>query len=135
MSIPHYHVVAAIILHEEHILCVQKGIAKYSYVSYKYEFPGGKVEADESHQTALRRELWEELSLDIHVGKLYHTVFHAYPHFHITLSSYLCSAISIATLRLTEHIDYRWLLPVALPRLDWAAADLPIVTKLARGSL
>lgn len=130
MSIPHYQVVAAIIQHEGKILCVQKGAHKYPYISHKYEFPGGKVESGESQQTALQREVQEELRLDIHVGGLYHTVTHAYPDFGITLKAYLCTPTRVDTLQLIEHIHHQWLSPVALFQLDWAAADLPIVVKL-----
>ncbi|MGK6350512.1 (deoxy)nucleoside triphosphate pyrophosphohydrolase [Parapedobacter sp. DT-150] len=130
MPIPHYQVVAAIIQHDGKILCVQKGVHKYPYISHKYEFPGGKVESGESHQAALQREIHEELHLDIHVGDPYHTVTHAYPDFSITLEAYLCVPMRPYTLQLIEHIHHQWLSPAALLQLDWAAADLPIVAKL-----
>src|SRR5690606_40168734 len=67
----HYHVVAAIIQHKGKILCTQKGPGKYDYISYKYEFPGGKVEVGETVQAALHREIKEEIRLDIAVGERY----------------------------------------------------------------
>jgi len=132
MSVPHYHVVAAIIQYEERILCVQKGRMDRDYLSYKYEFPGGKVEEGETPEEALRREVMEELELDIMVGEAYLTVTHAYPDFTITLRSYLSEARNINTLMLTEHIDYQWLLPTQLTQLHWAAADLPIINELVK---
>lgn len=127
----HYHVVAAIIQHKGKILCTQKGPGKYDYISYKYEFPGGKVEVGETVQAALHREIKEEIRLDIAVGERYKTIEHQYPHFNITLEAFLCSASDISPLQLTEHINHQWRSPNELPLLDWAAADLPIVAALA----
>ncbi|MFC3200203.1 (deoxy)nucleoside triphosphate pyrophosphohydrolase [Parapedobacter deserti] len=128
---PHYHVVAAIIQHRGKILCAQKGAGKYSYIDYKYEFPGGKVETGEPLEAALRREVLEEIHLNIHVDELYHTVFHKYPDFSITMAAYLCTTSDVGSLLLEEHIQCQWLSPAELPQLNWAAADLPIAEKLA----
>lgn len=133
MSIPHYHVVAAIIQHDGRILCVQKGWMKYEYLSYKYEFPGGKVENGEAPEDALRREVMEELRLNIEVGEAYLKVTHAYADFTVTLWSYLCTTQVIDTLTLTEHIHHQWLLATQLTQLHWTAADLPIIAELVKG--
>ena len=61
----HYEVVAAVIEHDGKILCMQRNKGKFDYVSYKFEFPGGKVEAGEERHTALERELREEMDMDI----------------------------------------------------------------------
>jgi len=131
MPVPHYHVVAAIIRHEGNILCVQKGVSKYAYISHRYEFPGGKVEPGESPQSALHREVQEEICLDIRIDEWYYTVTHEYPDFRITMEAYLCSAMRIQSLLLTEHIHHQWLPATKLAQLDWAAADWPIVIRLA----
>jgi 8-oxo-dGTP diphosphatase len=68
MSTP-IEVVAAIIRHEGKYLCVQRGKSKYPYVSEKFEFPGGKVEAGETHLEALKREISEELEIEIQEEK------------------------------------------------------------------
>lgn len=62
-----YDVVAAVVVHEGKILCMQRGETKYDYTSHKWEFPGGKVEVGESEQTALHRELLEEMDYDVQV--------------------------------------------------------------------
>lgn len=125
----HYEVVAAVIIHQQKFLCVQRGDGKYNYVSRKYEFPGGKVEPNETEKQALQREIGEELSMEIEVGEKLITVEHTYPDFHITMHTYLCTC-TIPDLVLSEHIDYKWLSQNELRALDWAAADVPIVDKL-----
>mgnify|MGYP001107062739 CR=1 FL=1 len=67
------HVVAAIVEHADKFLCVQRGPHSFGYISYKYEFPGGKVELNETQESALVRELKEELSLDIIVKEHFMT--------------------------------------------------------------
>lgn len=62
---PHYNVVAAVVRNNGEILCMQRGPTRFSYTSYKYEFPGGKVEPGETPRDALRRELQEELDLTV----------------------------------------------------------------------
>ena len=72
-------VVAAVIYLRNKILCFKRSAGKFDYVSFKYEFPGGKLEAGESPADALKMELQEELGLSVIVGKKLTTVFHEYP--------------------------------------------------------
>lgn len=123
-------VVAAIIKHDNKILCVQRGPSKYDYVSEKWEFPGGKIEDDETPEEAIKREIFEELSLSIVDPEFYTSVTHKYPDFIIKLDFFDCSVAS-RDLKLTEHIDFDWLEPSEMKSLDWAAADIPAVEKLA----
>jgi 8-oxo-dGTP diphosphatase len=125
----HYIVVAAIIENNGKFLCVQRDKSKFDYISYKYEFPGGKIEIGETPEKALTREISEELNIDITVGDLFVTIEHQYPDFALTMQAFLCHANSF-TLKLTEHIDYKWLKADELDLLDWAGADIPIVEKL-----
>jgi 8-oxo-dGTP diphosphatase len=125
----HYIVVAAIIKHGGKVLCMQRNTSKHSYLSYKYEFPGGKVEPSETNEEALLREISEELDLEIVVEKEFITVEHEYPDFKLTMYSYLCQSPT-AVFELKEHIAFQWLRIDELKSLDWAAADIPIVDKL-----
>ena len=125
----HYTVSAAIIVDDKKILCVQRNKAKYEYISYKYEFPGGKLEEYENEEEALKREISEELNLEINVIEKFLVVNHEYLDFNLTMHSYLCRA-NTEKLMLKEHIDAKWLHKDELIELDWAAADLPIVSKL-----
>ena len=122
-------VVAAIIFNQDKILCVQRGFNKYNYISKKYEFPGGKIEIGESDEKALKREIFEELSMDIIINKFFMAVNHQYPDFHLNMKAYECLCKN-NTVILSEHIDYKWLEINELSQLDWVAADLPIIQKL-----
>ena len=125
----HYTVSAAIIVENKKILCVQRNKGKYDYISYKYEFPGGKLEEGENEEDALKREISEELNLEIDVAEKFLVVTHEYLDFDLTMHSYLCK-VNTEQLVLKEHIDAKWLHKNELIELDWAAADLPIVSKL-----
>ncbi len=122
-------VVAAIIKRENLFLCTQRNNGKYDYISYKYEFPGGKVEEGEMNEEALCREIMEELSIDIHVKEYFMTVDHEYPDFNVVMHSFICEMGEDEPI-LNEHIEYKWLSVNELDSLDWAAADIPIIERL-----
>ncbi len=123
-------VVAAVLMNGGQFLAVQRGESKLSYVSKKWEFPGGKVEAGETLVAAITRELEEELRITIADPQFLLTVEHSYPDFDITMH---CFVVNVPTreLELTEHIDSRWLNKEQLWDLDWAAADVPAVEMLS----
>jgi 8-oxo-dGTP diphosphatase len=122
-------VVAAIIIKDEKILAVQKGKAKFDYVSYKWELPGGKVEAGESLEQAIQREILEELHIQVNPKELLITVEHTYPDFHLVMHCFVCD-YEYGDIQLTEHIELAWLYRRNLQSLDWADADIPVVKKL-----
>lgn len=125
----HYDVVAAVICHGDKILCMQKGRTRFGYTSYKYEFPGGKIEQGETPRQALHRELIEEMDYDVKVGREIITVSHEYPDFSISLTAFECDVTS-TDFRMNEHIASRWCTKEELSLLDWAAADIGIVKAL-----
>ena len=122
-------VVAAVILQEGKVLCVQRAEHEKEYVSLKWEFPGGKVEVGESREEALVREIREELSVDIEVLEFFMTVEHAYPDFHLTMHVFKC-ALQSGEIVLNEHVDMKWLFVEELGSLNWAAADVQVVERL-----
>jgi 8-oxo-dGTP diphosphatase len=122
-------VVAAIIFYKDEILCVQRPKNKLVYISEKFEFPGGKIEQGETQEVALKRELIEELNVVTDIKSFFTTVVHEYPDFELTMHSYICE-VKTKELTLNEHIAQEWLSLDQLNKLDWAAADIPIVNKL-----
>jgi len=127
-------VVAAIVVHDGKVLCVQRGESKLDYISKKFEFPGGKLEADETLEQALTREMAEELKMFVTVERLFLTVEHGYPDFNLIMHSFICQTNS-QELTLTEHLQALWLGIDELDILDWAAADIPIVEQLKECAL
>lgn len=126
-------VAAAIIIHNSEILCMQRGESQFTYMSYKYEFPGGKLEVGESPAEALKREIKEEMNLDLSVDDkaLFMTVEHQYPDFYLTMHSFICP-VSDRVFDKLEHHHALWLRADQLSTLDWAAADIPIMEKLMK---
>lgn len=113
-------VVAAIIRDEEgRIFATQRGYGDFNDF---WEFPGGKIEADESADQALRREIWEELQTRIVVERLFRTVEYDYPQFHLSMQCFLCRIESGHPV-LLEHEAARWLSPAELDSVEWLPAD------------
>lgn len=121
----HYNVVCAVVENDGQVLCMQKGQTKFAYTSYKWEFPGGKIEEGETPQQALHRELLEEMDYDVEVGPHITTIKHVYPDFSITMQAFLCKASSRIFKR-KEHASSQWVTPEELSRIGWCAADNPI---------
>jgi 8-oxo-dGTP diphosphatase len=119
-------VVAAIIKQEDKIFATQRG---YGDFKGYWEFPGGKMEAGETPQHALVREIQEELDTEIQVGDLLETVEYDYPQFHLTMHCFICTVIS-GELVLKEHEAARWLTKDTLTSVDWLPADEAIIERL-----
>lgn len=126
----HHKVVAAVIMDNNEILCMQRGQTKYEYTSFKWEFPGGKIEDGETPEQALHREILEEMNMDIKVCKLLTTTTYNYPDFTITMSAFLCKPIHNRYFEMREHNNYCWLSSSNLTNLDWAAADVEIMNSV-----
>jgi 8-oxo-dGTP diphosphatase len=124
-------VVAAVIQHQNKILAVQRGPAKYAYISEKWEFPGGKMEAGETEEQTIIREIREELDMQIEVKSKLLTVEHPYPDFHLTMHTYLCETEQSAP-KLTEHLAFKWLSMDELEEMDWAGADIWIINRISK---
>ncbi len=92
----------------------------------KWEFPGGKLEAGESEEEALVREIREELSVDIKIGDRLPVTDRDDGWRVIQLVPFVCQ-LATDEIVLTEHEQILWLLPDELPDLDWAEADLQVL--------
>lgn len=122
-------VVAAIIENDNKILCMQRGKDKHEYTSFKWEFPGGKIEEGETKENALKREIFEEMNLEIEIKKHFCDIRHVYPDFILNMYCFKCIALK-TEFKLNVHNDYKWLSKKELGDLDWAPADKPIIDKL-----
>jgi 8-oxo-dGTP diphosphatase len=120
-------VTAALIQHDERILIAQRGRGKR--FACQWEFPGGKVRHDESPEDCLRREIKEELNLEIRVDQYCCTVRHRYPDFDIELITFWCS-IMAGELRLAEHEQVRWITLAEMGQYDFVEADLKVIAAL-----
>ena len=120
-------VVAAILIHNNLVFACQRG---YGEFKDGWEFPGGKVEARESPEEALRREIREELEVEVNVGDLIDTIEYDYPAFHLSMKCYACT-IAGGSPHLLEHEAARWLSADQLDSVAWLPADITLIPKIA----
>lgn len=126
MALPnrHIHVACAIIERDGFVLAAQRSATMS--LPLKWEFPGGKIDAGETPQACLKRELIEELGIRINIVRPLSTSTHTYQSFTVTLYPYVCS-IESGELVLHEHAAVKWCKPEKLALLDWAEADGPVI--------
>jgi 8-oxo-dGTP diphosphatase len=94
-----------------------------------WEFPGGKIEPNEAPETAIVREIEEELDTEIIVEKEIGTIEYDYPTFHISMKCFWCS-IKSGELKLLEHEDAKWISLEEIDSVDWLPADREILPKI-----
>ncbi|MCB1032110.1 MAG: (deoxy)nucleoside triphosphate pyrophosphohydrolase [Acidimicrobiales bacterium] len=124
MSAKQINVVGAVVVRDGQILCAQRGTS--GNLGGMWEFPGGKIEADESPREALVREIDEELLCEVVVGDEVTTTTYDYDFGRVTLTTFWCELVA-GEPSLTEHSAVRWLAPEDLLGLEWAPADIPAV--------
>ena len=122
----HIEVVAAVIHNNNKFLATQRGYGEFEGL---WEFPGGKIEQEESHIEALKREIREELGIEIEVNRYLCTIEYDYPSFHLTMHTYMCEKAS-GNIELREHKSSCWLTIDALDSVQWLPADIDIVKRL-----
>lgn len=123
-------VVAAIIKNSENkYLCTLRPNGKH--LANLWEFPGGKIEKDETPHEALKREIREELSITLQLNStIFSNTFYEYEHNIINLICIQGEIIS-GEIQLLEHADYIWLPKEKLSELSWAPADIEVVNKIS----
>ena len=119
-------VVAAVIYKDGAYFTTQRGYGEFEGM---WEFPGGKIEAGESREVALKREIQEKLGVNIAIENLLCTTEYDYPSFHLTMHCYLCS-IASGEIELREHKSARWLRPEELGIVEWLPADKDVISRL-----
>lgn len=123
-------VVAAVICDsikvKNHIFATARG---YGEFKGQWEFPGGKIEDGETPQTALVREIKEELDTIVEVGELIDTIEYDYPSFHLSMDCFWCEVVE-GELKLLEAEDAKWLNRDELDSVQWLPADLKIIDRI-----
>ena len=122
------NVVAAIIRDGDRIFATERG---YGDFKDRWEFPGGKVEAGETPQQALKREIAEELNAGIEVGDYLTTVEYDYPKFHLSMKCYWARIVEGKPV-LLEHEAARWLTKETLDTVSWLPADSTIIEEIKK---
>ena len=122
------NVVAAVIRAGDRIFATQCGYGKYKDF---WEFPGGKIEENESPEYALKREIREELDTEIVVGSLIDTIEYDYPEFHLSMKCYWATVFT-GKLLLKEHEAARWLGKNDLFSVEWLPADITLLKKISK---
>lgn len=119
-------VTCALIIQNHHILSVQR--SEKMNLPLKWEFPGGKLEADENEEECIMREIQEELNIQISIlNKLPDAISHT-PEFSIELIPFV-AIIEKGNLYLREHKKFTWCNSKNILDLDWAQADIPVVNE------
>ncbi len=126
MTLKTVKVAAAIIKDGDKIFATARGYGEYKGW---WEFPGGKIEAGETSQQALVREIHEELTADIEVGDLIKTVEYDYPQFHLSMDCFWAKVKS-GHLKLLEAEDARWLAKEDIRSVKWLPADLELINTI-----
>jgi 8-oxo-dGTP diphosphatase len=125
-------VTAAILVKNGRIIIAQRNSS--DHLSGKWEFPGGKIETDETPQECLKRELKEEFQIDVSVGDFLGSNIYHYEHISIELLVYR-TYWNTGVIMLQDHADYRWISPETLGQYDFAPADIPFAEKIRRGEI
>lgn len=110
------------------IFATQRG---YGEFKGGWEFPGGKIEAGETPQEALKREIMEELDTEVLVGEWIETVEYDYPGFHLSMDCFWCEIVN-GDLVLKEHEAARWLTREWLDDVEWLPADVTLIEKIGK---
>lgn len=121
-------VVVAIFRKDNSIFATEKGYGEFK--GY-WEFPGGKVEPGESLEEALRREIREELQVEINIEEKCTVLDYDYPHFHLTMHCYFCSVVS-GEIKLVEATEGKWLRKEELDSVRWLPADISLIKELKK---
>lgn len=120
-------VIAGIVKNEDLILVARRAKHK-SHAGY-WEFPGGKIEIGETAEMCLKRELWEELQIEVNVESHFIDVNHFFDFGEVFLRSFFCRYVS-GEILLKDHDEFIWVSLKGLTQYDFVEADIPIVNAL-----
>ena len=120
-------VIAGIVERDGRILIARR--KKDDPLKNKWEFPGGKLESHESPEECLKRELMEELGIEIEVGDFFCSSSYRYRHVTVELSFYRVASFT-GEIMLNDHQEIKWVSPAEMDSFDFPEADVPVIRKL-----
>lgn len=120
-------VACAIIVRNKKILVAQR--SEVMSIPLKWEFPGGKINSNETEEQCLHRELKEELNIYVEIERKLSTVFYDYGHFKVNIIPFIAS-YKHGTISLLEHKEIKWIEKRELNHLEWVPADVLIIMEL-----
>jgi len=124
-----YEVAAGILVSGDHVLIARR--QERDHQGGRWEFPGGKRHAGETVEACLRREMLEEIGLEVEVGSLWRALTHVYPDRRVSIYFHLCTVVRGEPTPI-ECDEIRWVLPHELTALPFVEGDLPVLPDLAR---
>jgi len=133
MSSPTKDVTAAIWIEAGRVLVARRPVGPPQ--GGQWEFPGGKVEPDESPEACLQREICEELGVEIIVGAFFAESLYPYANGAIRLLAYRVHRAAPGELRLHVHDELRWVTAAELAAIDFLPADIPLAHRLAASGI
>jgi 8-oxo-dGTP diphosphatase len=125
-------VTAAILINNSKIIIAKR--KSTGKLPNKWEFPGGKVENDETPEQCLKRELKEEFDIDVSIGEYLGSSIYHYDHISIELLAYR-TFWKGGNIRLKDHDDFAWVSLKQIGEYDFAPADIPFVNRLRSGEI
>jgi 8-oxo-dGTP diphosphatase len=120
-------VTAGVVVRDGKVLVAKRKTS--SHLEGLWEFPGGKLEPNESPEECLARELKEELGVDVRVGSILEVVYHRYPEKTVLLLFYSCE-LTHGTPKPLDVEQMAWVKRSELLELEWVPADIGFVRKL-----
>lgn len=127
-NLPHKRIGVAVIRNDQREILIDRRPAK-GLLGGLWEFPGGKIEADETVEACIQREVWEELAIQVEVGEHLITIDHTYSQFRVTLFVHCCRYLS-GEPQTIECDEIRWVSLAEIDQFPFPTANTQIIAAL-----